>query len=289
MTAAEPSSSVHGPALIDGFSLEMTGRDIDELARARDVIPPGTRIHVTFLQSEDAEVRIAAAQAVIDAGFVAVPHIAARRIPSAQALDSFLGRLRDVGAIEHLCVIGGDPSHAEGPYASALDLIRTEALAVHGAREVWIAGYPEGHPDIPTDVLWKHLAAKTTAIREQEMSVGVATQFAFDADRVAEWVGEMRDRDHTMPLRIGAPGPTTVKRLVGFARRFGVGANAMIVKKYGFSLANLVGTAGPERFVTDLEARLVAEPRAGDPSLHLYTFGGLRQTAEWARDAARPR
>ena len=30
----------------------------------------------------------------------------------------------------------------------------------------------------------------------------------------------------------------------------------MIVKKYGFSLTNLMGTAGPDKFVTDLSAML---------------------------------
>ncbi len=53
-------------------------------------------------------------------------------------------------------------------------------------------------------------------------------------------------------IRVGTPGPAGIKRLLGFARRFGIGANAMIVKKYGFSLTNLMGTAGPDRFVNDL-------------------------------------
>ena len=71
----------------------------------------------------------------------------------------------------------------------------------------------------------------------------------------------------------------------------------MIVKKYGFSLTNLMGTAGPDKFVTDLSA-LLAEtapvtaaegattPAAGPVKLHFYTFGGLLATSEWARNYA---
>jgi methylenetetrahydrofolate reductase (NADPH) len=57
----------------------------------------------------------------------------------------------------------------------------------------------------------------------------------------------------------------------------------MIVKKYGFSLTNLMGTAGPDKFVTDLAARLEQDGSAGPVGLHFYTFGGLLATAEWAR------
>ena len=73
----------------------------------------------------------------------------------------------------------------------------------------------------------------------------------------------------------------------------------MIVKKYGFSLTNLMGTAGPDKFVTDLSrsARRHDAGRGDDAArdatatgrrvkLHFYTFGGLLATSEWARDFA---
>ncbi len=85
-------------------------------------------------------------------------------------------------------------------------------------------------------------------------------------------------------IRIGTPGPAGIKRLISFASRFGVGANAMIVKKYGFSLTNLMGSAGPDKFVSDLAALFDADPSVGAVKLHMYTFGGLEATATWARD-----
>ena len=68
----------------------------------------------------------------------------------------------------------------------------------------------------------------------------------------------------TRTIRVGTPGPAGIKRLLGFARRFGIGANAMIVKKYGFSLTNLMGTAGPDKFVTDLSATARQGRRCSD-------------------------
>ncbi|KAF2415995.1 methylenetetrahydrofolate reductase [Microbacterium sp. B35-30] len=286
-TPASPSAA----ALVDGFSLEMTGKDLAGLEEARDTIPQGTKVNVTFLGNEDLEMRVAAAKAVKEMGFVPVPHISARRLKSQDELEEFLGRLQEVGATEHVFAVGGDPAEPEGPYPDALTVIRSGVLQQFGVREVSIAGYPEGHPDIPADVLWRHLDEKALTLAQQGMDAVILTQFAFDTDPVMTWIGQVRDRGIDAPIRIGTPGPAGIKRLIGFARRFGVGANAMIVKKYGFSLTNLMGTAGPDRFVSDLAA-LLTDPStgsgtgggSGDVKLHFYTFGGLLATSQWARE-----
>lgn len=267
--------------LLQGFSLEMTAKDVEGIRDAAPLIPQGTRVNITFLGTEELAMRVDAAAAVRELGLVPVPHIAARRLPSADALDAYLRGLSAAHAVGHLCLIGGDPSTPEGPFDSALSVIRSGALARHGVREVAIAGYPEGHPDIPEATLWEHLDLKLSALREQGMDAVITTQFSFDADAVARWVVAVRERGITVPIRIGVPGPAGVKRLLGFARRFGIGANALIVRKYGFSLTSLMGKAGPDRFIRDLAHALdqqLKDPRVG---LHFYTFGGLVATAEW--------
>ena len=270
--------------LIDGFSLEMTGKDVPGLEEARHAIPAGTKINVTFLGNEDLDMRVSAAKAVKDMGFIPVPHISARRLGSQEQLEEFLGRLQEVGATEHVFAVGGDPAEPEGPYPDSLSVIRTGLLQKYGVKEVSIAGYPEGHPDIANDVLWQHLEDKSAALKEQGLDAVILTQFAFDTEPVTAWIKGVRDRGIDTQIRIGTPGPAGIKRLLGYARRFGVGANAMIVKKYGFSLTNLMGTAGPDKFVNDLSALLAADPSSGSVKLHFYTFGGLLATSEWARD-----
>ncbi|HKP08036.1 MAG TPA: methylenetetrahydrofolate reductase, partial [Microbacterium sp.] len=130
---------------------------------------------------------------------------------------------------------------------------------------------------------------KALALAQQGLDAVILTQFAFDTDPVITWIDAVRERGIDAQIRIGTPGPAGIKRLLGIARRFGIGANAMIVKKYGFSLTNLMGTAGPDRFVSDLAALLqpVPEsaegPKPGNVKLHMYTFGGLLATAQWAQ------
>jgi methylenetetrahydrofolate reductase (NADPH) len=275
--------------LMKDFSLEMTGKDIPSLLEARPLIPLGTRINVTFLGNEDLEMRVAAAKAVREMGFVPVPHISARRLESEQRLREFLGRLQDVDAAGHIFVIGGDPARPEGPYSDSLSIIRSGILQEFGVREVGIGGYPEGHPDIPQETLWSALEDKSATLRDQGLDMVILTQFSFDTDPVAEWIEAIRARGITAPVRVGTPGPVGIKRLLGFARRLGVGANAMIVKKYGFSLTNLVGVAGPDNFVNDLAAVLADHSSGtrtgllGQVGLHFYTFGGLSETAGWVR------
>jgi methylenetetrahydrofolate reductase (NADPH) len=272
--------------LVSDFSLEMTGKDVPGLLEAKHAIPPGTKINVTFLGNEDLDMRVTASKAVLEAGFIPVPHISARRLASQDQLEEFLGRLQEVGATEHVFAVGGDPAEPEGPYPDSLSVIRSGLLQKHGVREVSIAGYPEGHPDISSEVLWRHLEDKSAALEEQGLDAVVLTQFAFDTDPVMAWIDQVRARGIDTQIRIGTPGPAGIKRLLGFARRFGIGANAMIVKKYGFSLTNLMGTAGPDQFVTDLAGLLAQDASSGSVKLHFYTFGGLLATSEWARQYA---
>lgn len=285
MTTDQPTDAHGVRGLLTDFSLEMTGKDVPALNEAAPAIPQGTRVNVTFLGNEDLAMRVAAAQAVREHGFVPVPHISARRLRSQAELEEFLAALADVGAAEHVFVVGGDPETPEGPYEDSLSVIRTGVLQQHGVREVGISGYPEGHPDIDDDVLWSALADKEAAAREQGLEPTIITQFGFDKDPVLEWLAEVRRRGIDAPVRIGVPGPAGIKRLLGYARRFGVGTSAGIVQKYGFSLTNLLGTAGPDRFLRDFAAGLDPEVH-GRVLLHFYAFGGLRTTAEWIRDFA---
>jgi len=279
-----PESTVRaavGTSLLEDFSLEMTGKDVPKLEEARDSIPEGTRINVTFLGNENLEMRLEAARAVKRLGFVPVPHISARRLGSRADFERFLAGLRDDGTSGNVFVVGGDPAQPEGPYSDSLSLIGTGLLQEYGVRHVGISGYPEGHPEIDGGALWSALQDKHTALVTQPLEGCVITQFGFDVDPVLAWVEQVRGRGIALPIRIGVPGPAGVRRLMSYAARFGVGTSASVVKKYGFSLSNLMGTAGPDRFLRDLAAAY--DPaRHGDLKIHFYTFGGLKATSDWA-------
>ena len=280
MTTDHPGSTFAAADLLAGFSLQMTGKDVPALQAAAPTLPPGTPVNVTFLGNEDLEMRVAAAAAVKQAGHHPVPHVSARRISSAGDLDGFLEALARVGAAKHVFAVGGDPAEPMGPYPDALALITSGRLEAAGVEKVSIAGYPGGHSDIAEGPLWAALEAKAASLREQGLEGEIITQFGFDTLPVLEWLAELRGRGITLPVRIGVPGPAGIKRLLGYARRFGVASSAGIAKRYGFSLGNLLGTAGPERFVADL-ARDHVPTLHGQIKLHFYTFGGIETTADW--------
>ena len=67
--------------------------DADQVDKVCAHVPAGTRIFVASLPSRDRADTVAAAKTLNDRGYIAVPHIAARALPSHAALEDFLFRL----------------------------------------------------------------------------------------------------------------------------------------------------------------------------------------------------
>ena len=82
---------------------------------------------------------------------------------------------------------------------------------------------------------------------QRGMAALIVTQFGFDPDAVLAWLLKLRALGIDAPVRIGVPGPAGIKRLLAFAARCGVGASTSVLKKYGISVTNLLGTAGPDK------------------------------------------
>jgi len=121
---------------------------------------------------------------------------------------------------------------------------------------------------------------KAAALAKRNIPGTIITQVDFDVDRVLDWVAQVREHGVDLPVRVGVPGPASVKLLLGFASRLGISTSATIAKKYGLSVTNLLSKAGPDKFIRDLQAGL--DPgKHGVVKLHFYTFGGFKTTAEW--------
>ncbi len=265
--------------MVDGYSLEMTAKEIEGLKEAAPLIRPGTQIAVTFLPGEEMSQRVDAAVLVRDLGFEPIVHLSARRFTSEVELDQYLGDITTKAGVKRVFIIAGDPPEPEGPFQDSLQIIETGLLEKHGIEIVGIGGHPEGHPNVSKPDLWVWMENKIAALRARGLTPLVVTQFAFDDEAIVEWLKEMRARGIDVPVRIGVPGPAGIKRLLGFAKRCGVGASASVMKKYGISLTNLIGSAGPDKLVDSLDRGIT--PELGRVRLHFYPFGALTASAEW--------
>ena len=266
--------------MVDGYSLEMTAKELNGLREAAPLIRPKTQVAVTFLPGEEMDQRVEAAKLVRELGFEPIVHISARRLTSKEELDTYLSRITTEAGVKRVFLIAGDPPEPEGPFEDSLQVIETGLLEKHGITIAGIGGHPEGHPNVSKDDLWVWMERKIAALRERGIVPLVVTQFAFDDDAIVDWVGEMRKRGIDVPVRLGVPGPAGIKRLLGFAARCGVGASASGMKKYGVSVTNLLGTAGPDKLVNSLDRKL-NDGEHGRVRLHLYPFGALKASAEW--------
>lgn len=279
--AAANRSGVTPSGLLDNYSLEMTAKDAVSLEAAAPLLSTGTPVSVTYLPGEGQPARVAAAALARRLGFLPVPHISARRLESEAELEAYLGALASEADLDRCFVVAGDCA-PKGPFPDALAVIRAGLLARYGVERVGISGYPQGHPEIPADVLWSAMMEKHQALLSLGHEPIITTQFAFDLNAMLEWVGEVRARGITSTIRLGVPGPATIKSLVRFASRCGVSASTSVLRKYGTSITQLLTVAGPDKLLMELAARYDVREH-GDLRIHLYPFGGLERTAQWAQ------
>ena len=268
--------------ITDGFSLEMTAKDEASLRDAAPLIPPETPVAITYLPGEELAARVAATIAVRELGFEPMPHFSARRITSPADFEGYLRAVVERAGVRRCFIVAGDPPAPQGPYFDTMALIETGAFERAGIQAIGVGGHPEGHPNMTPDQCWQVLETKVRAIEARGMAPLVVTQFGFDPDAFLGWLKDLRARGIDCPVRIGVPGPAGIKRLLAFAARCGVGASASVMKKYGMSIGNLLGTAGPDKLVDAFAAGLGEEH--GRVRLHFYPFGGMVKTVEWIRD-----
>lgn len=268
--------------ITEGFSLEMTAKDEASLREAAPLIPGETPVAITYLPGEEVSARVAATVAVRELGFEPMPHFSARRIRSEDDFEGYLKAVVEQAGVRRCFIVAGDPPEPEGPYFDTSALIATGAFERSGIQAIGIGGHPEGHPNMTTAECWAVLEAKVAAIEARGMAPLVVTQFGFDPDAFLAWLKELRARGIECPVRIGVPGPAGIKRLLAYAARCGVGASTSVLRKYGISVTNLLGSAGPDKLV-DAFARGLGDEH-GRVRLHFYPFGGMVKTLEWIAD-----
>lgn len=264
-------------------STEISPHDASLLQALAQRLPAGTPVYVAHTPRASVADVVRVAIAVQAAGFVASPHLVARRFPSEQALREALAQLRAHGIAQAL-LVAGDLARPLGPFRSTLDVIATGALQEAGLKRIGVAGHPEGHPTVGAAELLHALRAKQEFAARSGIAVHVVTQFGFNPEGICAWARMLTQEGITLPVHVGIAGPTPIPKLLKFAVQCGVGTSVSSLLKNVGAVAGLAGlAAGPDEMLLGLvrgcagrAGSLLAQP-------HFYSFGGALATAGWLR------
>jgi methylenetetrahydrofolate reductase (NADPH) len=265
-------------------SLEATRPDADDVAALKAAAAPGTHVYLSAVPTRPQEEVVEQAQRVLAAGLEPVPHLAVRNFANADDLRRFVDRLTGEAGVRRLLVIAGDRAEPAGPFLGALEAIDSGMIS-RGIIEIGISGYPDGHPRVADHELDRLLAAKIEAAEQTGLSVHINTQFSLDAAPIIAWLKRLRDHGIDHPVRIGLAGPTSLTKLMRYAKRCGVRASTQGLARNAGLLKHLLGASAPDAIIRALiDANRDGE--LGDIAPHLFSFGGIGATARWMAAAA---
>jgi methylenetetrahydrofolate reductase (NADPH) len=265
--------------MIAGASLELSPRDPFAGERLRELLAPGLMVFVNHPADVTHHEIVAACKGLRRAGFVPVPHVAARHLASFTQASDFLRRAQGEAAVKSVLVTAGDRERPAGPFHDSLDLVASGVVERHGVGHVLFAGHPEGHPRIGSALLDGVLARKLVLARERGLDATLVTQFGFASAPLRRWFAGLAARGLFCPVRIGVAGPASLAALAVFAVRCGAGVALPALARRHAAVARVLTEAVPDALI----AALFAEPPAGAPiaGLHIVPVGGVGRAAAW--------
>jgi len=265
-------------------SLEMGADTPDDARRIAELLPAGTPVYVNHLPKRGLGRAFKTLAALSDANLDPVPHIAARRVASRAELRGFLDKAVKLAGVKKILLIGGDTLQPSGPYHDAVALLSEDLVAGSGLTQVAIAGYPEGHPSIPTGTLNAALERKLDLARRHGLAPSIVTQFSFAPNRIIEYCAELARRAPSIPVYVGLAGPTSPVALLRFAQRCGVSASLRALQAQGMRAVRLFTHVDPSEQLIALARRALAGGAGNVVGVHLFAFGGVARTAQWMNE-----
>jgi methylenetetrahydrofolate reductase (NADPH) len=237
-------------------------------------VPPQSQVTVTASPQHGLETTLDVAEYVKGLGHDVTPHFSARMVRDRAHLTDLLARARAIG-LRKVFVVGGDAKDG-GEYPDGLALLRGLQELGHPFEDVGIPSYPEGHADIPDDVLMRVLKEK------QQYANSATTQMCFNPGRVEAWIRKIRAEGVTLPLYLGVPGVLELTKLMTIAGRIGVGESAKFLSKNMGLLGVLAspGSFGADAYLKAL-ADTMSEPAMRITGIHIFTMNQVPATAAW--------
>ena len=265
------------------WSIEVTPAGATKIESFAGILDEGTTVNVTFLPGSDPLDTIATAKRLADDGMNAVPHIAARSLQNKEQLDDLLKRMTSEANVREVLVIGGGVDNPVGEFDCTMQVLETGLIQKYGITHIGVSGHPEGSPDISADQLAQAIAQKNDFARKEGLSLYMETQFCFDAAAVLAWEKTIRDAGNQLPIRIGIPGPATIKTLFRFAQISGIGPSMRFIAKQARNVAKLMTVQSPHELLAGLAEGMAADNTCLLQHFHYYPFGGFAKTAAYAK------
>ncbi|WP_419694512.1 methylenetetrahydrofolate reductase [Mesorhizobium muleiense] len=172
-----------------------------------------------------------------------------------------------------------------------MDVLETGRLDKHGITHIGIAGHPEGSRDFSERAALEALRLKQAWGERTGAKFRIVTQFGFDPERFIAWADGLGAHGIDLPVHLGVTGPAKITTLLKYAALCGVGNSLNFLKKRSASLAALATSHSPESFVGPVENHVQAHPGSAIERLHVFPFGGIKNTAKWLEergDCGRP-
>lgn len=266
-------------ALLANASVEATPRQIQASARLEAPEWAGLPVYVPMLPGAAFLDSLESCRRLKALGLIPVPHLAARSISGPAELDDVLPRFVEAG-VEAMLLIAGDQPTPVGPYDSTLALLDSGELAHNGVRKLGVAGHPEGHPAVDRQALQDAMRTKAGYARATGTEIWVVTQFMFDAAPLPEWESALEADGVDLPVWVGLPGPSSLRALMGYALRCGVGASAKALARRPDTM-KMLGRWRPDGLAHEVADAVAASKNSRIKGLHIYPFGGLDASLDW--------
>ena len=269
-----------------GWSIETTPPSAAKIDNFGAILAENTTINITFLPGTDPNDTVNVAKRLRDEGMNPVPHIAARSLKSKEQLAELVADMVARAKVDEVLVIGGGVDKPVGALASSQEVLETGILQSAGIRKIGVSGHPEGSPDISDEQLAEALAWKNAFAKSEGLALYIETQFCFEAEAVVAWEQAIRQAGNELPIRIGIPGPATIKTLFRFAQISGIGPSMRFIAKQARNVSKLLTVQSPHLLVAGLAEAMAADPASKLAHFHYYPFGGVAKTAIWASEVA---
>jgi methylenetetrahydrofolate reductase (NADPH) len=286
-TTDEQTADAVDVSILRNSSIELSASGEEAIRNGAKILPARMRVYIPKMPKQTLSDKLVQIRLLHECGLDPVPHVVARQIASEHEIRDFLTEAINVGKVNRVLVIGGDNGSAAGPFTDAAAVLASGILSDVGLRAVDVAGYPDGHPKISSEILGVDLALKIRHASEQSLNLSIATQFSFSPEKVAKYCRGLAKTAPGVAVLAGLAGPTSPAKLLRFAQICGVGTSLRAANKLGLNALKLAAHSGPDEHFDVLDEKKHQDDAGNLAGVHIFSFGGFVESCEWLEGRAR--